>query len=146
MPDFVLPEHLTQLVIDDGPFAGAKAVVRLAARNLEAYWHAKRLMERPVEEAGEEQEQRLRELFELAAADIFVSWNVADHTGPLPITAEGLGRCDPELFGTFLGLWSVTTEQAPVPLGQPSPSTEPSSSDAANSGRRRSPRRARRPS
>jgi len=144
MPEFVLPERLATLVIDGGSFAGAEAVVRLAPRNLATYWRAKKLMARPDEDTAEDQEARLRELFELAAADIFVSWNVSDHAGPLPITPEGLARCDPDLFGELLGLWSVTTEQAPPPLGLPSPSTEPDSSGGANSARPRDHARKRR--
>jgi hypothetical protein len=133
--EFTLPERLTTLVIDEGEYAGVEAVVRLAGK-LGPYWAVKRLMRRDPDEIATEMDARLQELYELAARDILVSWNVNDHTGPVPVTADGLARVDAGLVGQLIGLWGITTEQVPPPLGPPSP-------DGAPSGRRPRSRRRR---
>lgn len=128
---FKLPERLVTIVLDEGEYAGVEATVRLP-RSVGAYWAIERLAARRGEgETDEEWRARLVELYETAARDVLVSWNVVDHAGPIPITSAGLARADAALLGSILGLWGVATERSP--FVKPSPATEPS-------GRRKSRR------
>lgn len=134
MGEFRLPERRLTIVLDQGEYAGAEATVRL--KTVGAYWEVRRLTRPPAEgETRDEYDARLRALYELAAQDVFVAWNLADHAGPIPCTPAGFARVDHGLFGELLGYWGMATERSP--FVKPSPATEPS-------GRRKNPKGARR--
>lgn len=58
-------------------------------------------------------------------AETLVDWNLEDEDGtPVPATAEGLRRQDPELIIAIVRAWMDAVAGISRPLGQPSPDGE----------------------
>lgn len=116
---FVLPERRETLVFDEGDYAGAEVVVRMP-RNAGLVWQVQRLIDKPDGETADEKRERAAELYGVLASEIVVSWNIEDHRGPIPLTADAISKVDAAFLGELLNLWFLTTTQVSPPKGKPS--------------------------
>lgn len=120
MASFVLPEKRATIELEDGDFAGAEITVRLRV----PFGVLKEISSMAT---NPDSIERLVELFSEWA---LVDWNLADHRGPIPATAEGLARLDVDTVGAVLAAWIRGVVEPPAPLPQPS------SNGARSRGRR----------
>lgn len=114
MTEFRLPETTAELALSGSEFDGAEVVVRLSVPV--ATWE---VILRLATTEGSTLEE-VREMQQLFADEGLVSWNLADHKGPLPADIEGIRRLPPNVLGTIFGEWAGAIVHVPRPLGQPS--------------------------
>lgn len=119
---FVLPERLTTLVFDEGDYAGAEVTVRLP-KNAGIVWRVTGLLERPDNETRDEQRERATAIYALIADEIVTDWNIEDHRGPVPLTADAVSCVDAAFLGELLHLWVRASTEPSPPKGKPSTAT-----------------------
>jgi len=111
MGEWTLPERTSVLVWDEGEYAGAEVTVRTsigvyAARELG------RLLRRDDGETVDDASARAVAIASLLAADVVVEWNLRDHLGAIPVTADGVSRVPPEFEGELIAhYFAVLTGQ-----------------------------------
>lgn len=116
---FVLPERQDTIVFDEGDFAGAEVLVRLP-RNAGLVWRVIGLLDKPEDETAADRRERAEALYALIADEIVVSWNVEDHKGPVPLTAEAVSTVDAAFLGELIHLWTRAGTEPSPPKGKPS--------------------------
>lgn len=148
-PLFVLPAAEATLVIDEGAFAGAEVDVRLNVAygvlheygRLFAAW-------RDAPERSPDEDAAYRSMCDLFAREGLVGWNLADHTGAIPATFDGMLRLPVDVVLTVMATWRTSIGRVMPPLRtaatstaspsrEPSPDTtssEPTSSNASPAG------------
>ena len=116
---FVLPERQDTIVFDDGDYAGAEVTVRLP-RNAGLIWRVSALLDKPDGETSSDRQERAEAIYALIPAEIVVSWNIEDHKGPVPLTAEAVSTVDAAFLGELLHLWMRASTEPSPPKGKPS--------------------------
>ena len=135
MADFVLPDKRAVIELDDGDYAGAEITARLRLP-----------MAVMLQVSAMGESEHTREAWARAAGDLFcewglVSWNLADHRGPIPADREGWDRLDYLAMQMIFGAWLRGVVEPPAPL--PVPSSAPTPSPAPHPSPRSSRTRAR---
>ncbi len=119
MAEFRLPEKRATIELDAVGLPGGEIDVSIRMPLA--------LMEQAASFQNAGNLEGLRGLF-LEWAD--ASWNLADHRGSIPVTAEGFGRLEPTEQIAVITAWLRGVVQLPAPLSPPF-------GDTGKSGKRR---------
>ena len=113
---FRLPEDEATLVLDDGRYAGAEIDCRLSV-GYNVYSFITGFIRQAARDP--EDESLVDRAIEVFVDEVLIGWNLADHKGLIPATAEGMKRLTPTLIGQVIATWASLVGQAPPPLETP---------------------------
>ena len=137
---FVIEERAVTLVLDETTaFPGAEIDVSLSV-DWTTYMDIRRWLHEFADlEADSPDLDEVDKAFRGAAAlfePYLIGWNLANHKGPIPATAEGLLRLpDPRLMAVILTTWCSQIGQVAAPLASGSTDgTAPASTPTPDSG------------
>lgn len=138
---YVIEERAVTLVLDETTaFPGAEIDVSLSV-DWTTYMDIRRWLHEFAELEAESPDLDEVDKAFRAAASLFepylIGWNLTNHRGPIPATAEGLLRLpDPRLMAVILTTWVSQIAMVARPLGNGSTDgTDPSSTPTPDSGR-----------
>lgn len=136
MSEFVLPERIAVIELDDGAFKGAEIRARL--RLPMGMLREVLVMSEQVEGDDGDPFGIVGKLGDIFCDRALVSWNLADAQGPLPTDRSGWDRLDVNEAVAIIGAWVKGIAGPPDPLPAPSSDTGPSPASSRNGRRKRS--------